>query len=75
MGDRNIYFGHYFDVPAITEIITKAQRMLAFKPTEFGEGLKLTYRHYLKRRRFPKPDFTFEDGLLNWVNSQIHRSA
>lgn len=75
MGDQNLYFGDYFDVPAITEIITKAQRMLAFKPTDFAEGLKAAYRHYLKRRSFPKPDFTFEDALLNRFNSQIHRSA
>ncbi|MBV9760006.1 MAG: NAD-dependent epimerase/dehydratase family protein [Acidobacteriaceae bacterium] len=75
MGDRSLYFGDYFDVPAITEIITKAQRMLAFKPTEFQTGLKLTYRSYLSRRRFPKPDFTFEDGLLSQFTNQIHRSA
>jgi hypothetical protein len=52
-------------VPAITQIITKAQRMLAFKPTEFDAGLKLTYRAYLKKRTYPKPDFSFEDELLS----------
>jgi 2'-hydroxyisoflavone reductase len=64
-GDRNLYFGDYFDVPAITEIITKAQRMLAFKPVDFAAGLKTTYRAYVQRRRFPKPDFSFEDELLS----------
>jgi 2'-hydroxyisoflavone reductase len=64
-GDRQLYFGDYFDVPAITEIITKAQRMLAFKPTDFATGLKTTYRAYVQRRRFPKPDFSFEDHLLS----------
>jgi 2'-hydroxyisoflavone reductase len=64
VGER-LYFGSYFDVPAITQIITKAQRMLAFKPTEFDTGLKLTYRAYLKRRAYPKPDFGFEDDLLS----------
>lgn len=63
-GSQKLYFGDYFDVPAITQIVTKAQRMLAFKPTEFEVGLKASYRCYLKDRRFPKPDYTFEDELL-----------
>jgi 2'-hydroxyisoflavone reductase len=76
-GKQNLYFGDYFDLPAITEIITKAQRMLTFKPTDFAAGLKITYRDYVKRRRFPKPDFSFEDELLNRFSNQIHtpRSA
>ncbi len=64
LGDK-LYFGYYFDVPAITQIVTKAQRMLAFRPTEFEIGLKATYRHFLKERGFPKPDYAFEDELLN----------
>ena len=64
IGDK-LYFGYYYDVPAITEIITKAQRMLAFKPTDFAVGLKTTYRSYLQKRGFPKPDFTFEDELIH----------
>ncbi len=62
---EKLYFGYYYDVPAITEIITKAQRMLTFKPTDFGEGLKASYREYLKERIYPKPDFTFEDELIH----------
>lgn len=64
IGER-LYFGYYYDVPAITEIITKAQRMLAFKPTDFAAGLKTTYRSYLQKRNYPKPDFTFEDELIH----------
>lgn len=75
MGQHNLYFGDYFDVAAITEIITKAQRMLAFKPTDFAVGLGTTYRAYLKKRRFPKPDYSFEDDLLSRFTGQIHRSA
>ncbi|HEX4748426.1 MAG TPA: NAD-dependent epimerase/dehydratase family protein [Bryobacteraceae bacterium] len=62
---EKLYFGYYFDVPAITQIVTKAQRMLAFKPTDFEMGLKLTYRAYVKQRDFPRPDYAFEDELLN----------
>ncbi|MCU1291543.1 MAG: NAD-dependent epimerase/dehydratase [Bryobacterales bacterium] len=64
MGNSRLYFGQYYDMPAITEIITKAQRMLAFKPTEFTTGLKDTFRAYLKERNFAPPDYAFEDALL-----------
>lgn len=64
MGNERLYFGQYYDLPAITEIITKAQRMLAFKPTDFTTGLKESFRAYLKERNYPPPDYTFEDGLL-----------
>ncbi|MGH9620965.1 MAG: NAD-dependent epimerase/dehydratase family protein [Bryobacteraceae bacterium] len=65
IGDKNLYFGDYFDVPAITEIITKAQRMLGFKPVDFLTGLKATYREYLRKRLFPKPNFSFEDEIFH----------
>lgn len=65
MGTEKLYFGQYYDVPAITEIITKAQRMLAFKPTDFAAGLKETYKAYLKDRTFAEPDYSFEDAVLN----------
>lgn len=60
-----LYFGLYFDMPAITQVVTKAQRVLRFKPTDFLTGLKETYRWYLKQP--PKkqmPDYAFEDRLL-----------
>lgn len=63
IGDR-LYFGQWLDMPAITQVITKAQRMLTFRPTDFPTGLKLTYKHYLKKRSYPKPDFSFEDEVL-----------
>lgn len=71
-GSERLYFGDYFDLPAITEIITKAQRMLAFKPTDFAEGLRLTHRAYLSKRGFHKPDFTFEDEILHRFSGQLH---
>jgi nucleoside-diphosphate-sugar epimerase len=71
MGER-LYFGSYYDVPAITQIVTKAQRMLGFKPTDFLLGLRATHRAYLKKRGFPRPDFSFEDELLSRFSAQIH---
>jgi len=63
MGPK-LYFGMYFDMPAITMVANKAQRMLKFKPVDFVAGLKETYRWYLRHNEFPKPDYEFEDGLI-----------
>ena len=63
MGPK-LYFGMYFDMPAITMVANKAQRMLKFKPVDFAEGLKETYRWYLRHNEFPKPDYEFEDSLI-----------
>ena len=65
MMEGNLYFGKYYDIPAITQIITKAQRMLSFKPIDFEEGLKLTYRAYQKETHHAKPDFSFEDQVIS----------
>ena len=64
MGPK-LYFGVYFDVPPITQVTAKVQRVLKFKPTEFSAALKETYKWYLRHNHFPKPDFTFEDQLLS----------
>jgi len=63
MGPK-LYFGMYFDIPPITLVTAKAQRVLKFKPTDFVTGLKETHRWYLRNHNFPKPDFGFEDALL-----------
>jgi nucleoside-diphosphate-sugar epimerase len=63
MGPK-LYFGMYFDLPPITQVTAKAQRLLKFKPTDFLTGLKETYRWYLRHNDFPKADFAFEDALL-----------
>ena len=55
-----LYFGQYFDVPAITIVINKAQRMLKLKPIDFATGLKETYRWYVRKRPFPAPDYSFD---------------
>jgi nucleoside-diphosphate-sugar epimerase len=68
MGDP-AYFGVYFDMPPITEKMGKAARILGIRPTPFEEGLKETWRWYLRNRngQFPQPDFTFENRLLALV--------
>ncbi len=63
MGPK-LYFGTYYDMPPITQVTAKAQRVLKFKPTDFATGLKETYRWHLRHHGFPKPDYGFEDALL-----------
>ena len=63
MGPKS-YFGIHYDLPPITQVTAKAQRMLKFKPTDFVAGLKETYKWYKRSSPFPDPDYTFEDGLL-----------
>ncbi len=71
---EKLYFGYYYDLPAITQIVTKAQRMLAFKPTEFSIGLKAAFAAYQKKRGFARPDFSFENRLLNCVANPFSES-
>lgn len=62
-----LYFGTYFDIPPITMIVAKAQRVLGFKSTLFADGLKETYRWYARHHHRPGSDYTFEDSLLQRV--------
>jgi 2'-hydroxyisoflavone reductase len=66
----NLYFGVYFDLPPITQIVTKAQRVLAFKGTDFVTGLKETYRWYLRHHQRRDTDYTFEDRVMNFQQVQ-----
>ena len=63
MGPK-LYFGMYYDVPPITMVVNKAQRVLKMKPVDFEEGLKEEYRWYRRNDPYPKPDYTFEDTLI-----------
>lgn len=63
MGPK-LYFGVYFDLPAITQIINKAQRVLKFQPTPFSEGLRETYRWYLRHHQKDTSNYDFEDKLV-----------
>ncbi len=76
MGDPS-YFGVYFDVPPITEKMGKAARVLGVRPTPFEEGLKETWRWYLRHRngRWPQPDFAFENRLLAIAQAKIATGA
>jgi nucleoside-diphosphate-sugar epimerase len=66
MGPK-LYFGEYLDMPPITQVVAKAQRVLGFRPTDFAKGLKETYRWYLRHRDRSPRDYAFEDRLLDSV--------
>ncbi len=74
MGNDKLYFGEYYDMPAITLIITKAQRMLAYKPTDFTQGLEITYKAYLKKKSAAKPDFSFDNELFGRYSEWLNKS-
>ena len=63
MGPK-LYFGQHFDMPPITQVTVKAQRVLKVKMTDYATGLKETYKWYLRHKDFPEPDYSFEDKLL-----------
>jgi 2'-hydroxyisoflavone reductase len=65
MSGPRLYFGQYLDLPPITMVVTKAQRVLHFRPTDFLTGLKETYRWYLRHHHRPATDYSFEDYLTN----------
>ncbi|WP_321471976.1 NAD-dependent epimerase/dehydratase family protein [uncultured Paludibaculum sp.] len=67
----NLYFGMYFDLPPVTMVISKAQRVLGFKPTSFQEGLQETYKWYLRHHAKKGIDYTFENQLLAKERSQL----
>ncbi len=57
------YFGFYYDMPAITEVVAKVKRILKFEATPFDKALKETYRAWLKEKR-TRNDYSFEDKLI-----------
>ncbi len=67
----NLYFGTYYDLPPITMVISKAQRVLGFKPTPFADGLKETYKWYLRNHSRKAADYSFEDQLLGKDRAQL----
>jgi nucleoside-diphosphate-sugar epimerase len=59
-----LYFGYYFDLPPITQVVSKAQRVLGLKPTDFEAGLAETYRWHQRHHDHASIDYSFEDRLM-----------
>jgi len=67
MGPK-LYFGMYYDLPPITMMIAKAQRVLKFKPTDFAVGLKEAHKAW-RASNSPTPDYRFEELL--WARARM----
>ena len=63
------YFGEYLDVPPITEYMGKVRRLLKTTSTPFEDGLKETYRWYLRHHKPRTAGFEFDDKLLGMVRA------
>jgi nucleoside-diphosphate-sugar epimerase len=59
-----LYFGEFYDVHSITEVVDRVQRLLGVELTAFASGLRETYLWYEGRPPQRSGDFTFEDKLL-----------
>jgi nucleoside-diphosphate-sugar epimerase len=62
-----LYFGEYYDVPPITMVIGRVKRVFGMSLTPFAEGLKETYKWYLRHGDNRKLDFSVEDKLIRQV--------
>lgn len=67
---ESLYFGHYLDLPPITETIERVKRDLNLRLTPFETGLEQTYRWYSERGLQRKIDFSFEDRLIAETEGQ-----
>ena len=70
-----LYFGMYFDLPPITMLISKAQRVLGFRPTDFLTGLKETWRWYQRHNHRAPQNYRFEDFLLDHARVAVTAAA
>lgn len=60
---RPLYFGEYLDLPAHTELVEKAPRLLGVSPMPLEEALRAGFAWYRGQPRRAM-DYSFEDRLL-----------
>ncbi|MBR9989222.1 MAG: NAD-dependent epimerase/dehydratase family protein [Gemmatimonadetes bacterium] len=60
---NNLYYGEYLDLPPLTTVVGKVERILGFTPTPLDAALRATFEWYLSEPRRPV-DYAFEDKLL-----------
>jgi nucleoside-diphosphate-sugar epimerase len=59
-----LYFGEYYDLPPITEKISRVKLELGVTVTPIAKGLTETFQWYAAQPPRRKLDFTFEDKLI-----------
>jgi nucleoside-diphosphate-sugar epimerase len=69
------YFGEYYDLPPITMYIGKMARVLKMKLTPFDEGLKETWRWYMRHHKARTAGFEFDDRLLSAARAPTTANA
>jgi nucleoside-diphosphate-sugar epimerase len=69
------YFGEYYDVPPITMIVGRVKRVFNMTLTPFAEGMKETYKWYVRHGEHRKVDFTMEDDLIRQVREPARVSG
>jgi nucleoside-diphosphate-sugar epimerase len=70
-----LYFGEYYDVAPITMIVGRVKRVFNMSLTPFAEGLKETYKWYVRHGENRKPDFGLEDVLMRQVREPVRASG
>lgn len=63
-----LYFGQYFDLPPITEVVEDVKRELNLTLTPFVVGLQEAFQWYAERGPRRNLDFSFEDQLIRQAN-------
>ena len=58
-----LYFGTFLDIPPLTVATERLRQELGLELRPLEDGLRETYRWYRQQDR-PRPDFSWEDGLL-----------
>jgi nucleoside-diphosphate-sugar epimerase len=59
-----LYFGQYYDLHSITEVVERMKRVLRVEPMPFAAGLRETFEWYAERDENRSLDFSFEDKLI-----------
>lgn len=59
-----LYFGQYYDLHSITEVVDRMKLVLGVEPTPFASGLRETFEWYAEQPKKEDPDFRFEDKLI-----------
>src|SRR5580698_5470674 len=60
-----MYFGQYYDLPPITEAISRVKRVLNLTLTPFASGLRETHNWYMRNHsKGKRPNFKFEEKLI-----------
>ncbi len=59
-----LYFGQYYDLPPITQVVGRIKRVLGVVLTPFAVGLRETHKWYQRHPSHKTLDFTLEDKLM-----------